>query len=44
MKMVGKSVGITSDKILDRYILNGRNCRTTKEFIGKRNSDSMKKK
>ena len=27
MKMVGKSVGINNDKILDRFILNGRNCR-----------------
>jgi hypothetical protein len=43
MKMVGKSVGITNEKTLDRFILKGRNCRNTKEFVGRRNNDSMKK-
>ena len=44
MKMVGKSVGITNEKTLDRFILEGRNCRNTREFVGKRNNDCLKKK
>ena len=33
MRMVGKSVGISNPKKLDRYILEGRKCRNTKEFL-----------
>lgn len=44
MRMVGKSVGITNEKTLDRFLLKGRNCRNTKEFVGKRNADCLRKK
>ena len=36
MKMVGKSVGITNEKKLDRYILEGRKCRNTNQFLNSR--------
>ncbi len=36
MKMVGKSVGINNEKTLNRYILAGRKCKNTSEFINLR--------